>query len=178
MNIKILDLPLIEESFIVDFQAGTLTWKERPISHFISSPVAGAWNTKYANTIAGSDSKEGYKIITFNNDYFKQHRVIYALYHNDPNPPSIDHFDGDKSNNNVSNLRPVTGNLNHRNTAKNSKNSSGITGVCLLTQRIRWVVRIDSDEKRISKTFKDFFEACCFRKSMEIQLNYSFRHGT
>lgn len=178
MSIKILDLPLLEECLLVDFQTGVLTWKERSLKHFVSSPVAGAWNTKYANMVAGSESQEGYKIITFNHDYFKQHRVLYGLFHNDSNPPNIDHFDGDTSNNSISNLRPVTGTLNHRNTAKNTRNTSGITGVCLLTHRLRWVVRIDSDEKRISRTFKDFFEACCFRKSMEMKLNYSARHGT
>ena len=178
MSIKILNLPLLEECVSVDFVSGVLIWKERPISHFASAPVAGAWNTKYANTLAGSDSEGGYRILTFQSDYFKQHRIIYGLFHNDANPPPIDHYDGDKMNNNISNLRPATGKINQRNTAKSFDNASGITGVSLLSHRLRWVVRIDSDDKRISRTFKDFFEACCFRKSMEIKLNYSTRHGT
>jgi hypothetical protein len=178
MSIKILDLPLLEECFLVDFETGVLTWKVRPMSHFVSSPVGGAWNTKYANKIASFVDPEGYKRVTINYSSFKHHRIIFGLFHNDSNPPPIDHFDGDKTNNGISNLRPALGSINHKNTAKKKSNTSGITGVCLLTHRLRWVVRIDSDEKRISKTFKDFFEACCFRKSMEIKLNYSARHGT
>lgn len=178
MSIKILDLPLLEECFLVDFQMGTLTWKERPLEHFISSPVAGAWNTQNANKIANFVDPGGYKRVTVNYSSFKHHRIIFGLFHNDPNPPHIDHFDGDTTNNNISNLRPVTGTLNHRNTAKNNKNTSGITGVNV-TPFGNWVARIYGDgNKRISRTFKDFFEACCFRKSMEMKLNYSLRHGT
>lgn len=177
MSVKMLDLPLIEECFLVDFQTGELIWKERPLSHFISSPVAGAWNTKYANTLASSIDDGGYRVVTVKYIHLRQHRIIYGLYHNEPNPPSIDHYDGDTSNNNISNLRPVFGSTNHKNTAMKKTNTSGITGVSLLSHRLRWVVRIDSDEKRISRTFRDFFEACCFRKSMEIQLGYSIRHG-
>jgi len=176
MSIKILDLPLLEECFLVDFQTGVLTWRERPLVHFVSSPVAGAWNTQNANKIANFVDPGGYKRVTINYSSFKHHRIIFGLFHNDPNPPPIDHFDGDKTNNSISNLRPALGSTNHKNTAKKKSNTSGITGVSI-TLYGRWVARIDSDEKRISKTFKDFFEACCFRKSMEIQLNYSLRHG-
>ena len=35
----------------------------------------------------------------------------------------------------------------------------------------------DDSGKRLSKRFVDFFEAICWRKSMEIKLNYHMNHG-
>ena len=60
------------------------------------------------------------------------HRIIYALHHNlelDELPKYIDHIDGNKLNNNPSNLRPCTIQENNRNRKLQKNNTSGYTGV-------------------------------------------------
>tara|TARA_R110000823_G_C15611817_1_gene466587 strand:+ start:59 stop:532 length:474 start_codon:yes stop_codon:yes gene_type:complete len=63
-------------------------------------------------------NKDGYKHITINNKHFGVHRVVYKVYNpkwniNDTSKKNeIDHIDLNRSNNNIENLRVVTGQEN------------------------------------------------------------------
>lgn len=60
------------------------------------------------------------------------HRVIWELFNGEiPEGMQIDHKDGDRRNNRISNLRLVPAKLNSKNNRKRSDNSSGVTGVWL-----------------------------------------------
>ena len=105
----------------------------------------------------------------------------------------IDHVDGDRSNNNISNLREVTRAVNNRNHKKQSNNKTGVTGV--LYREIkgkRYYVAIWNELTGLMKS-KAFsvekygdelaFKFACEKRSYEIQkLNeqgagYTVRHG-
>lgn len=70
------------------------------------------------------------------------HRLVYWLNTGEW-PEEIDHLDGDKANNHISNLRPATRKQNSQNKNKQSNNTSGYVGVTFLTGKYRAQIKID-----------------------------------
>ncbi len=105
----------------------------------------------------------------------------------------IDHIDGNKTNNNIDNIRVVHQQLNVRNRGKSRANKSGIVGVFFDKYAVKpaWVANWHSLEgKRCNKKFlvskhgdeNAFILAWEYRKKMIHQLNelgagYAERHG-
>ncbi len=81
-------------------QTGVLTWKERSFN----SALASGWNTKYANKVAGVKNNAGYISVSINKRRYLAHRIIWKLLHN-TEPQIVDHIDGNRTNNSMSNLR-------------------------------------------------------------------------
>lgn len=178
---KFIDLDYMNQCFDIDFEKGEIKWKERPLSHFNSEKDSKAWHTAFLNRNPGfvSNIKDtpnlSYLKIKTGSTVYLAHRLVYALYHQDSNPPTIDHYDGNGLNNSISNLRPSDPRSNSKNRKKSIKNKSGITGVRWRKQNNKWIANIG--DKSIQSYFDDFFEACCFRKSWEIKLGYTKNHG-
>ena len=122
-------IDVLRQAFVYDPERGTLIWKLRPPSHFKCSQAAGAWNTKYAGSVAGAVNKDGYIQLNLGDKTFLAHRLIWALVHGQWPPDQIDHIDGDRQNNKLSNLRTATPLENQRNLKRHRGNSSGFTGV-------------------------------------------------
>lgn len=82
-------------------------------------------------------SMGGYWCVGINGGHYKTHRVIYALFNKDfdykDKSLQIDHKDQDRGNALISNLRAVTKTINSRNARMTARNTSGITGVCIIT---------------------------------------------
>ena len=56
-----------------------------------------------------SKNTQGYEYVTLGNNKFRLHRLIAKKYITNPEDnPCVDHIDGNKSNNNISNLEWVT----------------------------------------------------------------------
>lgn len=66
------------------------------------------------------------------------HRAVWLLGTGSWPPNDIDHIDGNRQNNRLSNLRSVTAKQNHENRATSSNNTSGFPGVYWVTKRKRW----------------------------------------
>lgn len=65
------------------------------------------------NKLIKSFNRKGYKTVTLSNKGYRKHLFIHrlvaaAFIPNPENKPCIDHIDGDRTNNHVSNLRWVT----------------------------------------------------------------------
>ena len=79
---------------------------------------------------AGSFHSRGYCIIFFKYKRYNNHRIVYFLNTGiDPEEKLVDHEDGNKLNNKISNLRLATHKQNHHNRRKHNNNTSGVTGV-------------------------------------------------
>lgn len=152
-----------------------------------------------AMDVAGSVTSRGYfQVRTKINGKVKNilcHRVVYEMFNGEiPSGLFIDHIDGDKSNNRLSNLRAVRRSRNARNAKKRADNTSGVTGVCITTTRdgnSYWSARCEGLNRTIlQKRFsiaklgndEAFRQACEWRASMIEQLNaegagYTERHG-
>lgn len=76
------------------------------------------------------------------------HRLVGIAYiENRDNKECIDHIDGNKSNNNINNLRWVTHQENQWNKNISSKNTSGIKGVSWYKRDKKWRATINLNTK-------------------------------
>ncbi len=133
-NIKrnnIIELPTQQyllECFYVNENTGDLIWKERPDYHFENRT-----RRNRTGKIAGSiDKDSGYLIVRLDNISYKAHRVIWKMYHGEDPKHFIDHINGIRNDNRISNLRDATHAENIMNLTKLMEtNTSGYVGVCL-----------------------------------------------
>jgi hypothetical protein len=100
-------------------------------------------NKKTGLILKGSLGKNGYRQVDLQGKMYSIHRLI-ALYHidNPNNYPLVDHYDGDKQNNRLENLRWVTHQQNNMNAKIPSNNTSGFIGVSFHKSRNKWIAYI------------------------------------
>lgn len=95
-------------------------WFKRRVSY--NRWIKGAW--------AGTLEKSGYRSIKVNGKKYMEHRLVYWIYYRDM-PPLLDHIDGNRANNRITNLRVATPRQNNCNRNKLPTNKSGYIGVFL-----------------------------------------------
>jgi len=79
---------------------------------------------------AGSANNSGYRSVTFKRKNYLLHRLVWFIMTGTLPIKSIDHLDGNPSNNNISNLRLATHTINMQNKRKAmSNNETGFLGV-------------------------------------------------
>lgn len=72
----------------------------------------------------------GYWVVKINRSIYKVHRIIFKLFYPDFDENLyIDHIDGDKKNNSISNLRLVTHGVNMKNKRKYASSTTGYNGI-------------------------------------------------
>jgi hypothetical protein len=174
--------------FRYDKETGKLFWREhRPLEHFKGEHRSKAWHTKYAGREIGYLQKvTGYLIVGLQGSMYRVHRVIAVLEGlltslNDK--LSIDHIDGSKVNNKLSNLRAVTQQINLKNQKMNKNNTTGVAGVCWDKRRGRYLARasrtVDGKRERVYLGyFKDLSEASeAISNWRASEGGYTERHG-
>ena len=94
--------------------------------------------------VKGCVRPDGYAQMSVDRKRELTHRVVW-LWVNGYLPEQIDHIDGDRLNNRISNLREATTSQNHGNMCRTTKNTSGYKGV---RQRgKRWAASIKHNKK-------------------------------
>ena len=121
---------------------------------------------------------DGYIYITYKGKGYSSHRLAFLLMTGAMPTLHVDHINGVKTDNRWSNLREVTRSQQQQNLPKFISNTSGLMGVYWSIKRNRWIaeIKVEGKHKALLQT-KDFFEACCARKSAERKYNYSINHG-
>ncbi len=94
----------------------------------------------------GSLNGRGYLHVNIDGKFHYVHRLIF-LYHNGYTPEVLDHIDGDKTNNNINNLRECSNMENSHNSKTPSHNKSGIKGVCWATRERKWMAYVKLNKK-------------------------------
>lgn len=174
----------LHKRFYIDSE-GTLRNKSKLPEDFKGGQKkakATNWNKRFADKASGSEYTLGgiiYLRTMIEGVTIPVHQVIWAMVHGEWAYSMIDHIDGRGLNNKIENLRKADSFINSRNMKMNSRNTSGITGIKFKEGKkaVTFEVTTFKDSKAVSKTFKDFFEACCYRKSFENSNGYSARHG-
>lgn len=150
--------------------------KEDLNAYYQYDPDTGILKNKKGQSV-GTVSIQGYLVVNLRGKCMYCHRIGYALHYGtlDKNV-SIDHIDGNKLNNTISNLRAVSHKTNLRNQKLRSTNKSGQMGV--YRHGDRWRVRITVDGKYKHIGIFDTKElAVQARKQAEKQHGFHENHG-
>ena len=164
--------------FEIDLINGTLIWKERPSSHFLTYASEGRYKAQCLGKEAGSIRKDChtfYRMITIDGVSYCAHRLLYKLRTGEE-PEKIDHLDGNGLNNCADNIVASDSMHNARNCRRNSRNRSGFVGIN--KQNGKWCARISFDgvEKYLG-CFVEFNDAVFVRsRAMELY-KFNKRHG-
>lgn len=134
---KPMDLTPYDLSEMIDYNplTGELVWKPRLPAAFREGnagreAVCAAWNSNYCGKLALNCAKSnGYRHGSINGKFFMAHRVAWAIYHGEWPNGQIDHINGIKSDNRISNLRDVSASQNMRNVSYKPRSKSGLYGV-------------------------------------------------
>ena len=102
---------------IFEYRGGHLFWK-----------VDRRGNKLIGKQASRLKKSNGYQEVTINKKKHYAHRIIFMMFHGRL-PEQIDHIDGDRSNNLLSNLREASNAQNNRNTKLRSTNQTGFKGV-------------------------------------------------
>ena len=126
---------------LFDYRDGELYWKERiGTSIDLSKP-------------AGYIGNDGYRAIQIEGKLYKAHRLIWK-YHCGKDPKEfIDHIDGNKSNNNIKNLREATRQQNSFNKITQKNNKLGIKGVSKHRNKYAARIIINGKKKHLGMFF-------------------------
>lgn len=169
------------EYFNYDPDSGLLFFKERNANEF--SPARYSSHLKRIGKPAGSLNRDGYVKVLIDGIYHSAHRVIWLMHYGEwVEYPAfeIDHINGDRADNRITNLRKVTKSENQRNAGKRINNSSGVHGVNWKPKYNstpgdgRWVARIWNGPRHVYLgAFKTLHEAQIARRAAERVLGFT-----
>ena len=111
-------------------------------------------NVKTGKILKQTIANNGYFVVNFrknNKSYTKTvHRIVASMFlRKIENKPFVDHIDGNKTNNNINNLRYVTNQENAMNAKLNCKTTTNIKGVTYYKNLKKWIAQITVNGKHI-----------------------------
>lgn len=141
-----------------DPQTGIFSWKENRC------------RAQIGNT-AGHIAKNGYVTIRVDGCMYYAHRLAWLYVYGEWPELSIDHSDGNPSNNAINNLRLATQSQNLYNARARPRSDGSIKGVCYCATKKKWIAYING--KNIG-TFENFNEAIKSRLAAATELHGKF----
>lgn len=139
------DVQILREALDYDPETGELHWKVRPEHHFPRECDMRMWNKRFSGRAAGGVGPLGYCVLKVQNVTIPSHCVIWALVTGEWPDKFIDHINGVRDDNRISNLRLATPAENSRNARLNRNNTSGVKGVYWFKASRKWQVRLHFD---------------------------------
>jgi HNH endonuclease len=112
-------------------ETGECVWKKKTSKYS---------KVKVGDTV-GHLSSDGYRSFKVSDNMYQLHRVIWFLYHGeDPGDKQVDHMNGNRSDNRISNLRLLTHQENQHN--------NHCLGIHYSKNRRKWTAQIRLDGKK------------------------------
>ena len=150
----------LKELLHYDPETGCFTWKHR-------DGLVGkqkTWNIRWAGKPAGNLNKVlGYVMVYADGKNYLCHRLAWLYVHGEIPGDEIDHIDGNRANNVLSNLRPATRKQNAANSKMRVDNKTGLKGVFYHRNRSHqnkpWQSRIKVNCRNVSLGYFNTKEA-------------------
>ena len=154
--------------FRYDYETGVLYWRWRVNNRVPKTLEAGAQN-----------KSNGYLYVKVHGRRYLVHRVVMLMcYGFCGEGLDVDHINHVRNDNRLVNLRFVTRRENQRNQSLSSKNTSGVTGVCFLKARKKYMAQIRVDGENIFLgRFETLEEAAAARAEANLKFNFHNNHG-
>lgn len=164
-TIPLPDVSVLRDALFYDPETGFLYWRDHPTN-----------KAKNGSRVLSRVNRRGYFSGGFMGETYLAHRIIWKMVHG-YDPVTVDHIDGDTSNNRLENLRDASPADQARNTSISVNNTSGASGVCK-AKGGKWRAAIGSGDTHVFLgTFDTFAEAVAARKGAERCLGYHQNHG-
>lgn len=155
-----LTIERLRELLTYDSDTGAFTWIKAP-----------GRNYRYVGKPAGRRDSNGYLIVGIDGNLYMAHRLAWFWTHKAWPEKQLDHRNRITDDNRMVNLREATYVQNSHNVGLQSRNVSGVRGVCYRPSRGIWRARVRHEGRDIYLyESPDFFEAVCARKSAENRL--------
>lgn len=149
---------------VVDYDptTGVFRWKEKK----------KGW--RVVGAVAGTSFPNGYRFIGIEGYRFLGHRLAWLYATGEWPKDEIDHINGDKSDNRIANLRPVTRQQNNWNGAVRAQSTSGHRHI--FRKRTKWAVRILAGTKsKFHGVYVDLATAIAVRDVQVAHLRGEYR---
>lgn len=192
---KVIELPSQEDLLKIFYYDDCLRWKK--------DIKKARRDVKAGDKVVGYINSGGYSLIWLDGVQYKASRIIYQLFYgNLTTDLVIDHINRNTLDDRIENLRAVTRKINQRNQSKRSNNATGMTGVCVITNKylkangtyseykLYMAIWLNTEGKQKSKSFSvskhgedmAFKLACEYRRAMIESLKdsgewYDEKHG-
>lgn len=127
----------LKELLKYDSTTGSIIWVAKPCKH----------NSVKIGQTAGYVNNNGYRMIKIKGNLYCAHRLAWLYVHGEFPRLSIDHINGNKADNKLSNLREASYEENVHNSAKRSGCTSQYKGVHWDKHMQKWRARIVIDKK-------------------------------
>jgi hypothetical protein len=138
----------LNECFEYNAETGELFWKVRPLYHFKNAHRMNNCNSRYVGKKITTIDINGYCIVCIDGIRYRVHRIIWKLVTGNDPIKLIDHIDGNRSNNKISNLREASHQENARNTMVSKHNKLGVK--CVYKKYNQYYAYILIDGERIN----------------------------
>jgi hypothetical protein len=163
------------ECFDYDPLSGLLTWKVRPLSHFVDTWRMNQSNSRNSGEVVSTVEPSGYIVMKINGSTYKAHRVIWKIV-TGKDPIMIDHINGLRSDNRIENLRLATKHQNGAYSCVATNNTSGVSGVSYHNRDSKWQSYITVGGSRIHLgCFETLESAVSSRKDGEFKYFGEYR---
>ncbi|MBA4215660.1 MAG: HNH endonuclease [Polaromonas sp.] len=134
MQANELDIEIVKKHLRFDQATGQLFWRT-------GTSIRKRGEAGYINA-------KGYRVVMLGGKNVRAHRIVWALVHGEWPSIDIDHINGDRGDNQPSNLRLATRSQNNQNQrAPRSNSKSPYLGVTWHGQSKRWAARITVNRK-------------------------------
>lgn len=177
---KLKPIPPVHEILAVvsaDLENGVLYWKERSPETANSHPGhIKWWNENMAGKpVATKSAAHGGKTVClFGKDYYL-HRIIFKIAHG-IEPPVIDHFDGDRSNNGIGNLRAASDAVNMMNKSLYKNNQCGHANIRIHKGKYSVAFTVNNRRRKFG-SYHTLDEAITVREKVKMELGFNPNHG-
>lgn len=152
-----------------DPETGSMIWLPRKSKR---------WNTNFAGKPAFGNLSNGYLTGRTLGKNYKAHRIAWALFYGEWPSGMIDHINGNRNDNRISNLRVVDAIGNARNMRKRASNTSGYTGVTWFARDKKWWAKIIVNRRCIHiGYFTEILDAVAARAKACKEYGYHENHG-